>query len=100
AEKSQVLAPSDVAGRARAMCWVVAALNSIEPMISDLANILLFNRGEEWARLRKDGAEEAVRGRLKKLSDWLGDKDYLEDRFTVGDLMMVSVLRNLRNTGR
>lgn len=97
-ERSEVLLPHDEVGRARAMCWLVAALNSIEPMIFELVNIDIFNRGEEWARLRRPEAEKALRERLGHLSDWLGDKDYLEGRFTVGDLIMTTVLRGLGHT--
>ena len=54
----------------------------------------VFFAGEEWAELRKPSADEFARLRLKRLSDWLGDKQWLEgDRFTIGDLMMVTVLR-------
>jgi glutathione S-transferase len=58
----------------------------------------VFHKNEEWARLRRPGAEEFARLKLKRVADWLGDKEWLEDRFTIGDLMMVSVLRNLRHT--
>lgn len=98
-ERSEVLLPRDRMGRARATCWLVAALNSIEPMILEIVNIDIFNAGQEWARLRRPEAEQKVRDRLKRLSDWLGDKDHLEGRFTVGDLIMTTVLRNLRHTG-
>lgn len=90
---SEALVPADEAGRARAMCWVVAALNSIEQMIFELVNA-----GEQWAALRRPEAEQKVRDRLTRLSAWLGDKQYLEDRFTAGDLIMTTVLRNLRHT--
>lgn len=98
AERSDTLMPSDAAGRAHAISHVFAALNSIEPFIQNYVMLDLFYPGEEWARLRKPGAEEQARGRLSALRDWLGDKDYLNDRFTVGDLMMMSVLRIPRNT--
>lgn len=98
-ERSEALLPRDEIGRARATCWLIAALNSIEPMIFELINIDIFNAGEEWAKLRRPEAERKVRDRLKRLADWLGEKDYLEDRFTVADLMMTTVLRNLRHTG-
>jgi glutathione S-transferase len=98
AERSEVLMPRDPAGRARTTVWVVAALNSIEPMIMELASIDLFNAGADWARARRPEAEKRVRARLGRLSDWLGDKDYLEGRFTAGDLMMTTMLRNLRHT--
>jgi glutathione S-transferase len=97
-ERSEVLLPKDEIGKARATCWLIAALNSIEPMIFELINIDIFNRGEEWAKLRRPEAEKKVRDRLKRLSDWLGEKEHLEGRFTVADLMMTTVLRNLRHT--
>ena len=97
-ERSEVLLPKDPIGKARATCWLIAALNSIEPMIFELINIDIFNRDEEWAKLRRPEAEKKVRDRLKRVSDWLGDKEHLEGRFTVGDLLMTTVLRNLRHT--
>ena len=97
-ERSEVLLPKDPIGKARATCWLIAALNSIEPMIFELINIDISNRDEEWAKLRRPEAEKKVRDRLKRVSDWLGDKEHLEGRFTVGDLMMTTVLRNLRHT--
>jgi glutathione S-transferase len=97
-EKSEILLPKDEIGRARATCWLIAALNSIEPMMFELVNIDIFNAGEEWARLRRPEAERKVRDRLQRLADWLGDKDYLEGRFTVADLLMTTVLRSLRHT--
>lgn len=98
AERSEALMPSDAQGRGRAVSWVVAALNSVEPAIANLVDCDVFHAGEAWATERRPQAEEAVRDRLRLLSDWLGDKDYLEDRFTAGDLMMTTVLRNLRHT--
>jgi glutathione S-transferase len=98
AERSEALMPRDPAGRARATCWVIAALNSVEPAITELANIDIFNADAEWARARRPGAEARVRSKLDRLSAWLGERDYLEDRFTAGDLMMTAVLRILRHT--
>ena len=97
-ERSEALLPRDPIGRARATCWLIAALNSIEPMMFELVNIDIFNAGQEWARLRRPEAERRIRERLQRLADWLGRKDYLEERFTVADLMMTTVLRNLRHT--
>jgi glutathione S-transferase len=98
AARSEVLFPPDAAGRARATTWVFAALNSIENRIQQLSEIDLFNAGQEWAKLRRPEVEKANRRRLGELAAWLGDRQYLEDRFTVGDLMMTSVLRILRHT--
>jgi glutathione S-transferase len=97
-ERCETLLPRDPQGRARTMSWVVAALNSVEPMIFELINIDIFERDAEWARLRRPGAEKAVKQRLCRVSDWLGDRDYLEDRFTAGDLIITAVLRILRHT--
>ncbi|WP_437562742.1 glutathione S-transferase family protein [Sorangium sp. So ce542] len=98
AERSEALMPSDPVGRARATSWMFAALNSVEPQVQSLAEIDLFHPEEEWAQLRRPSAVDAVKARLTKLSDWLGERDYLEDRFTAGDLLMTTVLRTLRHT--
>jgi glutathione S-transferase len=99
AEKSNTLLPANAEGRARALTWMFAALNSIEPSVSSLNQIDLFNPKEEWAKLRRPGAEAALRGRLADLSKALGAREHLEaDGFTAGDLLMTTVLRFLRHT--
>jgi glutathione S-transferase len=97
AERSGTLMPEDPRGRARMKSWMFAALNSIEPYIANLAEIDLFNEDKEWAKLRRPAVLENVSQRLGQLSAWLGDREYLEDRFTAGDLLMTTVLRNLRH---
>jgi len=99
-EKSETLLPSDPRGKFRAIQWTYAALNSVEPAILNLLLIDIFYAGDEWAKLRRPGAEEFAKLKLKRLSDWLGDKTWLEgDRFTIGDLVMTTTLRFLRHTG-
>jgi glutathione S-transferase len=98
ADRSEALMPRDPVGRTRTMAWVVASLNSVEPSILELISIDIFNADAEWARLRRPGAEQNVRRRLGQLARWLGERDYLEDRFTAGDLMMTTMLRILRHT--
>lgn len=98
AEGSEALMPSDVNGRARASAWIFAALNSVEPHVQNLAQIDLFNTSESWAAERRPAALEMVQKRLAALEGWLGDRFYLEDRFTAADLMMTTVLRILRHT--
>ena len=99
-EKSEALLPRDPQGKFRAIQWTYAALNSVEPAIVNLLLIDLFFTGEEWAKMRRPGAEDFVKLKLKRLSDWLGDKTWLEgDRFTIGDLVMTTTLRFLRHTG-
>ncbi|HWI76435.1 MAG TPA: glutathione S-transferase family protein [Sphingomicrobium sp.] len=98
-EKSEALLPSGTRERFRAIQWTYAALNSVEPALFNLVLIDVFYAGEEWAKLRRAGAEEFVRLKLQRVSDWLGDKQWLEgDRFTIGDLIMVTSLRFLRHT--
>ena len=86
--------------RARgAVQWLIAALNSIEPFLMNVALIDLFYANEEWAKLRRPGAVDFAKRRLAGLSKSLGDKPYLDgDRFTAGDLMMRTVLRILKHT--
>lgn len=98
AEKSEALMPRDAAGRARTRTWVIAALNSVEPMMMELLTIDVFSADAEWAKLRRPGAVQSVTARLKRVSDWLGDRDHLEDRFSAGDLMMTTMLRIMRHT--
>lgn len=98
-EQSEALLPRDPQGKYRAIQWTYAALNSVEPAVLNLLLIDIFYAGEEWAKLRRPGATDFARLKLKRVSDWLGDKQWLEgDRFTIGDLMMVTVLRFLRHT--
>jgi len=93
-ERSEALLPAEPDARARATQWLISALNSVEPHIMAVASIELFYAEEEWAKLRKPGASEFAGRRLSALAAALGDKPYLDgDRFTVGDLMMSTVLR-------
>jgi glutathione S-transferase len=95
-ERSEALLPKDGKARAKAQQWAVAALNSIEPFVMNVALIDLFYSGEEWAKLRRPSAVEFMNKRLDALSKSLGDKNFLDgDTFTAGDLMMSTVLRIL-----
>ena len=95
-ERSEALLPKDPHARARATQWVIAALNSIEPFVMNVAVLDLFYANEEWAKLRRPGAIEFMNKRTGALSHALGDKPYLDgDRFTCGDLLMSTVLRIL-----
>jgi len=98
AEGSDALMPSDSNGRARTSAWIFAALNSVEPQIQNLAELDLFHAREAWAPMRRPMAVEGVQKRLAAVENWLGGRDYLEDRFTAADLMMTTVLRILRHT--
>jgi glutathione S-transferase len=93
------LLPADHAQRMRAVAWLIASLNSVEPAIFPLLMINFFNRGEPWTEEARPKFLERLNNRLKCMSDALGDKEWLEDRFTIADLMLVTVLRQLRRTG-
>jgi len=99
AAMSEALAPRDEAGRARVMTWVIAALNSIEPHAQALIELDAFPAGEAWTKERRPQAEAMLDRRLAALGAWLGGKDYLEGRFTAGDLIMTTVLRELVDCG-
>ncbi|MDZ4870438.1 MAG: glutathione S-transferase family protein [Alphaproteobacteria bacterium] len=96
AERSETLLPKEPRARARATQWVISALNSIEPFVMNVALIELFYANEEWGKQRLPGATEFMNKRTSALSKALGDKPFLDgDRFSVGDLMMSTVLRIL-----
>jgi glutathione S-transferase len=98
-ERSETLLPKEAAARARAIQWLIAALNSVEPFVMNVALIDVFYANEQWAKLRRPGAVEFVQRRLAALSKSLGDKPFLDgERFTAGDLVMSTVLRILKNT--
>jgi len=88
---SAALLPTDRVGQSRATAWVFAALNSVEPFIMGLIDVDLFSREEPWAKQSRSHWEAKVKKRLSDLAERLAGRDWLEDRFTVGDLMMVTV---------
>ncbi len=94
--KDERLLPTDHAQKMRAIAWVIASLNSVEPAIFPLLMINVFNKGEAWTEEARPKFMERLDSRLKCVSNALGDKEWLEDRFTVADLMLVTVLRQLR----
>jgi glutathione S-transferase len=93
------LLPGDANARARAITWMFAAVNTVEPPILELANAKLLEGDKPWHAARLPLVEDRVRGRLKQLSGRLGDADLLEGAFNAGDLMMVSVLLRLKSSG-
>lgn len=99
-ETNRVLAPADPAARIRAVQWLIAALNSIEPWVMQLAVVDVFEADRDWSRPRRPKVIDDLHARLKDLSVALGEKTTLDGgEFTFGDLMMTSVLGGLRGTG-
>ena len=99
AEHHAGLLPNDANARARAIAWMLAALNTVEPPILELQNAMLLERDKNWSEERFPLVKDRVRERLKQLSDRLGDADWLDGGFSAGDLMMVSVLLRLKWSG-
>src|SRR3954462_12377263 len=92
AEQHAGLFPDDANARARAITWMFAALNTVEPPIVELGNARLLERDKPWHEERLPLVADRVRGRLNQLSTRLGDSDGLDGAFSAGDLLMVSVL--------
>jgi glutathione S-transferase len=92
-ERCDAILPREAKARARAVQWVVAALNSVEPPIMDFITADVFFAGEAWAKARGPGARAFAQQRIAAVGEALGDKPYLDgDRFTAGDLLMATVL--------
>ncbi len=98
-EKSEALIPKEAAAKARVTTWMFAALNSIEPFVQNLTEVDIFHSQEEWAKSRRPVVVEALKNRLAALNTWLDGRDYLEERFTVADLLMTTVLRDVPEDG-
>jgi glutathione S-transferase len=99
AERHAGLLPSDGNARARAIAWMFAAVNTVEPPILELVNAKILEGDKPWSRERWPLVVDRVRDRLTPLSARLGRADWLDGGFSAGDLMMVSVLLRLRPSG-
>lgn len=98
AERHGGLLPDDANARARAIAWMFAALDTVEPPIFDRALARILEREEPWYEQRLRFLEESIRTRLGHLSRRLGDADWLDGAFSAGDLLMVTVLRRLQGS--
>jgi len=99
AERHAGLLPADANARARAITWMFAALNTVEPPILDLQTTRILEADKPWYAQRLPAVEDRIRVRLGELSARLGDADWLDGAFSAGDLMMVAVLLRLRASG-
>ena len=98
ADRNDGLLPDDANARARAIAWMFAALNTLEPPIVDLGAAMLLERDKTWYEQRLPIVEDRIRHRLGELSSRLGDADWLDGAFSAGDLLMVTVLRRLNGS--
>ena len=99
AERHPGLLPDEANARARAITWIFAALDTVEPPIVDRSMATIVERDKPWYEARLPMLDDRVRKRLGQLSDRLGDTDWLDGAFSAGDLMMVTVLRRLNGSG-
>jgi glutathione S-transferase len=99
AERHAGLLPRDANARARAISWMFAALNTVEPPIVERSMAIILERDKSWHAQRLTMLEDRVRVRLEELSSRLGHADWLDGAFSAGDLLMVTVLRRLDGSG-
>ena len=99
AERHAGLLPDEANARCRAITWMFAALNTVEPPILELVTVRFAEGDEPWAEERLPLVKDRIRARLVQLSARLGDADWLDGAFSAGDLMMVSVLLRLKVSG-
>jgi glutathione S-transferase len=99
AERHAGLLPGDENARARAITWMFAAVNTVEPPILDLTTAKIVEGDKPWAEARLPLVRDRIRERLGLLSSRLGDAEWLDGTFSAGDLMMVSVLIRLKMSG-
>ena len=93
------LLPREANPRARAIAWMFAAINTVEPPILELVTVKFVEGDKPWSKERLPLVQERIRGQLKQLSDRLGTADWLDGAFSAGDLMMVSVLLRAKASG-
>lgn len=97
-EQDERLLPTAAQPRADAIAWLFAALNSVEPMVMQLAILDIFKRGEPWAKEARPSTVAFIQERLASVAEALGDGDWLPGGFSIADIVMVTVLRQLSYT--
>ena len=97
-EQDERLLPADPQPRWQAVSWLIAALNSIEPSLTQVVILDFFQRGKDWSAGAREGAVAFASQRLKDLSQALGEREWLAGPFSIADIMMVTVLRSIGHT--
>ena len=98
-ERHPALLPRDPDARAQVTMWTFAALNSVEPYLGNLANLVAFSMNEPWAAAQRPVLEEIALKRLGQVDDWLAGRDYLAGNFSAADILMTTVVRLLDGMG-
>jgi glutathione S-transferase len=99
AERHVGLLPDDANARARAITWMFAALNTVEPPLVDREIAMREERDKPWYEQRLGIVEDRARRPLRELSSRLGDAEWLDSAFTAGDLLMMAVLFRAKGSG-
>jgi len=99
AQQHAGLLPDDANARARAITWMFAAINTVEPPVLELVIVRIVEGDKPWAAERLPLVKDRIRQRLQQLSARLGDADWLDGAFSAGDLMMVHALLRLKPSG-
>ena len=99
AERHGGILPDQPNAKARAVAWMFAALNTVEPPILELTTTMLFERDKTWTAERLPMLRERVTKRLDELATWLGDADWLDGAFSAADILMIHALRRLGSSG-
>ncbi|HEY1891050.1 MAG TPA: glutathione S-transferase family protein [Steroidobacteraceae bacterium] len=99
AERRAGLLPAEANARARAITWMFAAINTVEPPILELSNAKFAEGDKPWSAERMPLVKDRIRTPLRQLSAWLGDAEWLDGNFSAGDLMMVAVLLRTKPSG-
>jgi glutathione S-transferase len=98
-ERHPVLLPRDADARAQVTMWMFAALNSVEPYVGNLANLVAFSMDQPWAEAQRPVLEEIALKRLGQVDDWLEGRDHLAGSFSAADILMTTVVRLLDGMG-
>nr|WP_298100224.1 glutathione S-transferase family protein [uncultured Shinella sp.] len=99
AEQHPGLLPEDANSRARAIMWMFAAVATVEPPIVERSMAVIVERDKPWYAKRLPMLDDRVRARLGELSRHLGDDEWLDGAFSVGDVMMIHAVRRLESSG-
>lgn len=97
-EQDERLLPREPAARWQAITWLIAALNSVEPGLMQIVTLDIFQARQPWAQEARPSAVEFARARLASTEAALGDREWFAGTFSIADIMMVTVLRNLDHT--
>jgi glutathione S-transferase len=98
-ERHPVLLPRDAAARDQVTMWMFAALNSVEPYVANLANLVAFSMDQPWAEAQRPVLEEIALKRLGQVDDWLEGRAFLAGEFSAADILMTTVVRLLDGVG-